>query len=94
MSLSFKNRIALHYMTATAIIMAVAFTVVYFVVQGTVYQNLDRDLSFEAEKHTGEIKIVGDSIKIRNKKEWEEREHREIQIFWFLTLLSIFDILT
>ena len=80
MSLSFKNRIALHYMTATAIIMAVAFTVVYFVVQGTVYQNLDRDLSFEAEKHTGEIKIVGDSIKIRNKKEWEEREHREIQV--------------
>lgn len=80
MSLSFRNRIALHYMTATALIMAVAFTVVYFVVQGTVYQNLDNDLSFEAEKHTGEIKIVGDSIKIKNRKEWEEREHREVQV--------------
>jgi len=80
MSLSFKNRIALYYMTATAIIMAVAFTVVYFVVQETVFQNLDQDLSFEAEKHTGEIKIVGDSIKIKNKKEWEEREHREVQV--------------
>ena len=80
MSLSFKNRIALYYMTATAIIMAVAFTVVYFVVQETVYQNLDQDLSFEAEKHTGEITIVGDSIKIKNKKEWEEREHREVQV--------------
>jgi signal transduction histidine kinase len=80
MSLSFKNRIALYYMIATALIMALAFTVVYFVVQETVYQNLDHDLSFEAEKHSGEIKIVGDSIKIKNKKEWEEREHREVQV--------------
>lgn len=80
MSLSFRNRIALHYMIATAVIMAVAFTVVYFVVQGTVYQNLDNDLSFEAEKHTGEIKIVGDSVKIKYKKEWEEKEHREVQV--------------
>ena len=80
MSLSFKNRIALHYMIATAIIMAVAFTAVYFVVKGVVYQNIDHDLSFEAEKHTGEIKVVGDSIKIKNKKEWEEKEHREVQV--------------
>tara|TARA_R110001583_G_scaffold43034_1_gene136804 strand:- start:11472 stop:12845 length:1374 start_codon:yes stop_codon:yes gene_type:complete len=80
MSLSFKNRIALHYMIATAIIMAVAFVMVYFVVKGVVYQNLDSDLSLEAEKHIEEIKIVGDSIKIKNKKEWEEREHREVQV--------------
>ena len=80
MNLSFKNRIALHYMIATAIIMAVAFTAVYFVVKGVVYQNIDNDLSFEAEKHTKEIKVVGDSIKIKNKKEWEEREHREVQV--------------
>ncbi|MAD96811.1 MAG: two-component sensor histidine kinase [Flavobacteriaceae bacterium] len=80
MNLSFQNRIALHYMIATAIIMAVAFTAVYFVVKGVVYQNIDSDLSFEAEKHTEEIKVVGDSIKIKNKKEWEEREHREVQV--------------
>lgn len=80
MNLSFRNRIALHYMIATAVIMMVAFIVVYFVVQGTVYQNLDDDLSYEAEKHTQEIEVVGDSIKIINKKEWEEREHREVQV--------------
>jgi signal transduction histidine kinase len=80
MNLSFKNRIALHYIIAKAIIMAVAFIVVYFVVKGVVYQNIDNDLSFEAEKHTEEIKVVGDSIKIKNKKEWEEREHREVQV--------------
>ena len=79
-NLSFRNRIALHYMIATAFIMAVAFAVVYFVVQSVVYQNIDNDLSFEAEKHTHEIKIVGDSIKIKNKNEWEEKEHREVQV--------------
>jgi signal transduction histidine kinase len=80
MNLSFRNRIALHYMIATAVIMVVAFIAVYFVVKETVYQNLDDDLSFEAERHTGEIIIVGDSIKVRNKREWEEREHREVQV--------------
>ncbi|WP_299779148.1 HAMP domain-containing sensor histidine kinase [uncultured Formosa sp.] len=80
MNLSFRNRITIYYMIATALIMAVAFISVYFVVRGTVYQNLDNDLSFEAEKHTDEIKIVGDSILIRNKKEWEEREHLEVQV--------------
>lgn len=64
MNLSFKNRIALHYMIATAIIMAVAFIVVFFVVKSVVYQNLDSDLSFEAQKHTQEIKIVGDSLSL------------------------------
>lgn len=80
MNLSFRNRIALHYMIATAIIVAVVFSAVFFVVQETVYQNLDNDLTYEAEKHTDEIKILGDSIQFINKAEWEEIEHREIQV--------------
>jgi signal transduction histidine kinase len=80
MNLSFRNRIALHYMIATAIIVAVVFGVVFFVVQETVYHNLDNDLTYEAEKHTDEIKILGDSIHFINKAEWEETEHREIQV--------------
>jgi len=80
MTLSFRNRIALHYMIATAIIMAVIFGIVFLVVQETMYQNIDTDLNFEASKHSGEIKIVGDAIQFINKKEWEEVEHKEIQI--------------
>ena len=80
MSFSFKNRIAFYYMIATAIIMAVAFGAIYFIVQQTVFRNLDNDLSYEAKKHTGEIKLIGDSILFNNKAEWEEREHREIQV--------------
>ena len=80
MSLSFKNRIAFHYMIATAIITAIAFGAIYFIVQETVFSNLDSDLSYEAHKHTGEIKIMSDTIVFTNKTEWEEKEHREIQV--------------
>lgn len=80
MNLNFKNRIAFYYMIATALIMAVVFGAIYIVVQETVFSNLDSDLSYEAEKHTKEIKIIGNSIIFKNKAEWEEREHREIQV--------------
>jgi len=80
MSISFKNRIAFHYMIATAITMALAFSVIYFVVSQTVIRNLDNDLSYEAFKHTNEINIIGDNIKFKNKAEWEEKEHLEIQV--------------
>jgi len=80
MSQSFRNRIAIYYMVATAIIMATVFTAIFFAVRETVWQNLDNDLSYEAKKHTGEIRITGDSIKFVNKAEWEEHEHREIQV--------------
>lgn len=80
MNLSFRNRIALHYMIATSIIVAIIFVVVYLVVKESMYQNIDKDLSFEASKHAGEIKLAHDTIKFTNKAEWEEIEHREVQI--------------
>ncbi len=80
MNLNFQNRIAIYYMIATAVIMALAFAVIYFVVSETVVRNLDADLSFEAQKHTGEITIIGDSIAFSNKAELEEREHMEVQV--------------
>lgn len=80
MNLSFKNRIAIYYMVATATIMALVFSSIFFIVKETVLRNLDNDLSYEAKKHTDEIKLNGDSIQFINKTEWEEREHREIQV--------------
>lgn len=80
MSLSFKNRIAFNYMLATALIMTVAFCSIFFVVQETVLRNLDNDLTYEAEKHLNEIEIISDNIRFKNKAEWEEKEHREIQV--------------
>lgn len=77
---SFKNRIAFYYILATAGISLLAFLIVYYTVYTAVYQTLDRDLYYEAEKHTGEIFISGDSILFAHKNEWREREHVEIQI--------------
>lgn len=80
MSLSFKKRIATRFMLATALIIAVVFGVVYFIVQQTVYQNIDEDLNFEANKHISEIKMEASNIHFKDKDEWEEREHREVQV--------------
>jgi signal transduction histidine kinase len=80
MNLSFKDRIALYYMLATASVIAVVFLIIFFVVEAAVYQELDADLSFEAHKHTKEIQIDGDVILFKNKNEWAEHEHREVQV--------------
>ncbi len=80
MSLSFKSRIAFHYMMATAIIMATVFGIIFFIMKGAVWRSLDSDLYHEAKKHMTEIEIIGDSIHFVNKAVWEEREHREVQV--------------
>lgn len=65
---------------ATAIIIAVVFTAIFFVVKNTVYANLDNDLNFELKKHTQEITVIDDTIYFTNKAELEEREHLEVQV--------------
>ena len=80
MELKFKNRIALHYILATAIIIAIVFLAIFFVVKNTVYDNLDSDLNFEIQKHTQEITVTGDTIFFTNKVELEEHEHQEVQV--------------
>jgi signal transduction histidine kinase len=80
MNLNFKKRVAFHFIVATAIVVAVVFGIVYFIVQQTVYQNIDKDLSYEANKHTKEIYLSAEGIKFINKGEWEEMEHREVQV--------------
>lgn len=80
MNLNFKNRITFHYIVATATLMALVFGAIFFTVKNTVLENLDKDLSYEAIKHTGEIAISGERIYFANKAEWEEREHRESEV--------------
>lgn len=80
MKLKYKNRIAVWFMLATGVVIATVFVVIYTTVKTTVYANLDKDLAYEAMKHTAEIYIEGSNIRFANKKEWEEREHREVQV--------------
>ena len=80
MSLTFKNRIALHYMLATAGLVAAVYLVVFGVVQQRVYADLDRTLRFEAVKHLTELSVTGTAIRFARKEEWQEREHREVEV--------------
>ena len=80
MKLSFKDRIAIYYMLATALIVAFAFLVVFILVKQTVYQQLDSDLHYEATIHLQETTLENGRPVFWDKEEWEEREHREVQI--------------
>ena len=80
MTLRFKDRIALYYMLATAALVATAYLVVFGVVRQRVYADLDTNLRYEVTKHMQEVSLVGRSIRFAHKNEWEEREHREVQV--------------
>ncbi|UOQ69637.1 sensor histidine kinase [Hymenobacter volaticus] len=80
MTWTFKNRIALYYMLATAALVAAAYLVVFGVVRHQVYADLDAKLRYEAAKHVGEVSIMGPQIRFSHKGEWEEREHQEVQV--------------
>ncbi|MFT7247893.1 MAG: signal transduction histidine kinase [Arcticibacterium sp.] len=80
MSLKIKDRLALNYLVATSLLMAAVFSIIYFVVEEVVMFNIDRDLSFELNKHTEEVLITGDELRFVNMAEWEEREHLEVQV--------------
>ncbi len=78
--MSYKNRIALNFLLATASIMALVFAMVYVIVRGNVYKHLDNDLEYEAQKHEKEVMYRENKVVFINKAEWEEREHREVQV--------------
>ncbi|WP_373055882.1 ATP-binding protein [Zunongwangia sp. H14] len=80
MKLSFKSRVALYYMLATALIIAIAFFSVFFLVKRTIYENLDEDLTYEAAIHLKETMLDKGKAVFADKAEWEEREHREVQV--------------
>ena len=80
MSLTFKNRIALHYMLATAALVAAVYLLVFGVVNNRVYTDLDGNLRFEAAKHMQKLATGQGALRFANKGEWQEREHRVVQV--------------
>lgn len=80
MSLSFQNRVATWFILSTATVVAVVFFITYFIVRTTVFLHLNNDISFEANKHVGELLILDEKPVFRDKSEWMEREHRAIEV--------------
>lgn len=80
MTTSFKNKIAFNFTLSTALLVALIFIVIYHFVSLTVFSGLEKDVTFQAEKHFFEVGVKNGVPFIADKEEWFEREHRELEI--------------
>ncbi len=76
----YSNRIALYFLTATAILILVVFALTFFVVYKTVYRSLDTDLEAEYQEIAHGIVITGNQFVFTNLEEWSENEHAQIEV--------------
>lgn len=77
---SYKNKIASNFTLSTALLVAVIFFVIYYVVGLAVFNGLQKDITFEADKHFYEVGVKDGAPYIADKAEWLEREHRELEV--------------
>lgn len=80
MKLSFKKRIAVFNTLAVAITTAIVFVVIYGVVYNSSYRHLDNDILLEQEEIINTLDWKGDSIIINKMPEWEEAEHKKVEV--------------
>ncbi len=80
MAMKFKNRIALFNTIAAAIITVLVFIIIYVVVNKTAYSHLDDDILLEKKEVFKYIKGFKDEIIIHNIPEWDEDEHKEVNV--------------
>ena len=78
--LSFKNRIASHYIFTTALLIFVVFFVIYSIVKLSVYNHLNTDIAKEVKNHLNEIGIKNNTFYLMHAREWEEREHNTVDV--------------
>lgn len=77
---SFKNRIAFYYLLSTAFIILITFIAIYLVVQHSVTNDINKDISIEIERHQQEVSVQQGNVQLVDEKEWLESEHTEIEI--------------
>jgi signal transduction histidine kinase len=80
MNLKLKNRIAFYYLTASAVLTAVLFLIIYSIIRNTVYSHLEDELHIESEEVQRGLVVGPDSITLANIFEWEEREHGQVEV--------------
>ncbi len=80
MTLKFKNRIALFNTLAVALTTAMVFLVIFLVVTKTAYNHLDNDILIEKREVFSNLDWHRDSIIIKKMPEWDELEHKKIEV--------------
>ena len=81
--MTFKNRIALHYLITASSLIATVFVIIYLIVSTTVYSNLDSALIYEAQKHLKDVVVEEDSLHLNSQAIMAEREHKEAEVLPF-----------
>ena len=80
MKISFRKRIAFFNTLTVAVTTAIVFIVIYLVVYLSSYRHLDNDILLEKEEIENTLDWKGDSIIINKMPEWEEAEHKKIEV--------------
>ncbi len=80
MNLRLHSRIALSYVAATGVLVALMLLLVYGVVSSSVYAHLDSDLDAEALEVYHGIVALSDGLVFANPPDWEEREHGVVEV--------------
>ncbi|MEL1240243.1 sensor histidine kinase [Flavobacterium flavipallidum] len=78
--LSFKNRLAFHYIITTALLIFVVFFTIYSIVKFSVYNHLNNDILKEVENHLNEIEVQDNNYRLIHLTEWNEREHNTLDV--------------
>lgn len=79
-SLSFKDRIAFHYIISTGLLISVVFFVIYHIIDYSVNTHINEDIMGEVSKHLSEIAIDPHDTYLIQVDEWREREHNTVDV--------------
>lgn len=80
LQLSFKNRIAFHYIITTGLLIFLVFFAIYYSVKISVYSHINDNIKDEVKKHLTEIEIKNNKIGLIHDNEWREREHNTVAV--------------
>jgi signal transduction histidine kinase len=79
-SFSFKDRIALHYIISTGLLISVAFFVIYQIIDHSVNTHINEDIMDEVSKHLEEIEIDPNNTYLIQVDQWRAREHNTVNV--------------
>ncbi len=79
-SFSFKDRIALHYIISTGLLISVVFYVIYQIVFFTVNSRINNNIKNEISKHLEEIEIDPNDTYLIQVDQWRAREHNTVSV--------------
>ena len=79
-SFSFKDRIALHYIISTGLLISVVFFVIYHIIDHSVNTHINEDIMDEVSKHLEEIEIDPNDTYLIQVDQWRAREHNTVNV--------------